>query len=339
MAKNIYELFNERKNGMDYLVEGYDVDLESVEGYEDIDTAVEELNNLTESYNNEYMEFQAACYLEELIIESMMYDDFNEEKIGAVIEGSMKEKASGVVEKLKALWNKLKTWVQNAYKTVTNLFQSGEALIKQHGPANVQTAIKNCNKKVKMPEYNDHQQALSSVTNLMSKSIKVEGMSKNEVLSAFEIKKVKDLDEKVHKMFVKGDKKEVTINQLPAAQIVDAVERKKAVLDALTIYSKKLDVEFKEIIGIASRAGKSAEGGEADEINNTIEAFNLGQAIKNRLVGRAMKEYQSMFKNYVSVVRASINPMRSAKEAKKAEKEAEKEEVKESFVYDEIEFL
>lgn len=340
MAKNIYELFNERKNGMDCLVEGYDVEFEDAEGFENLDVAAESLSEITESFNNEMMEFQAACYLEELIIESMIYDDFDEERIGTVIEGTLKEKASGLVAKLKEYWEKLKNWVKNAYQTVANLFKSGEALVKQHGPANVASAIKKCEKKVKLPEYNAGPAALDQARELMGKTYDIAGMTKNEVLAKFEVKKAKDIDEKVHKMFVKGDKREVTINQLPAAEVVEVVERKKALLDSLGFYSKRLDIEFKEAISVAERAKKGGpDGAESDQINNAIEAFKFGQALKNRIVGRAMSEYKSMFHNYCSVIKAAVNPMRAAKAAKKGEDEKKAEEVKESLKFDEIEFL
>ena len=39
MAKNIYDLFNERKYGVDYLVEGVNGEIEEVEAYESLDEA------------------------------------------------------------------------------------------------------------------------------------------------------------------------------------------------------------------------------------------------------------------------------------------------------------
>ena len=74
MAKNIYDLFNERKYGVDYLVEGFN-GIEEVEAYESLDEASLDLLRITQECTNEAIELQAAWYLEDLVIESMMYDD------------------------------------------------------------------------------------------------------------------------------------------------------------------------------------------------------------------------------------------------------------------------
>ena len=93
MAKNIYDLFNERKNGIDYLVEGLDpTEYADLEGYEDLDAAAEALNVISMESMNEMLEFQAANYLEDLVLENMMYDEFDEEKIQNLMEAAKEEK-------------------------------------------------------------------------------------------------------------------------------------------------------------------------------------------------------------------------------------------------------
>ena len=66
MAKNIYDLFNERKYGVDFLVEGVDASV-NVEAYEDLDEACDALDNITLESSNEVIELQAAWYLEDLV--------------------------------------------------------------------------------------------------------------------------------------------------------------------------------------------------------------------------------------------------------------------------------
>ena len=46
MAKNIYDLFNERKYGVDMLVEGYEFDIDNSIEFEDLDAAREALEDI-----------------------------------------------------------------------------------------------------------------------------------------------------------------------------------------------------------------------------------------------------------------------------------------------------
>ena len=148
MAKNIYDLFNERKYGVDYLVEGYNYDEDSIEAYESLDASIEAIETITQESMNEAIELQAAWYLEELVIESMMYDDFEEERIASVMEGALKEKAGKAAEYIKKKWQQIKEWFASTFKAIANHFKSGETLVRQNGKK-IDEGMKRSHLKVK----------------------------------------------------------------------------------------------------------------------------------------------------------------------------------------------
>lgn len=96
---NIFDVFNNRKLGLNYLSEGYEVEADEVEAFDDLDTAMESLEEIITESRNEVIELQSAMYLEDLVLENMMYDDFNEEEISSVMENTMKERASELAKK------------------------------------------------------------------------------------------------------------------------------------------------------------------------------------------------------------------------------------------------
>lgn len=106
MAKNIYDLFNERKYGVDYLVEGYDFDDDSIEAFEGLQESADALEELTQEVLNESIELQSAYYLENLVIENMMYNNFNEDKIENVLMESVRDKFQAAKDKINHWWKK-----------------------------------------------------------------------------------------------------------------------------------------------------------------------------------------------------------------------------------------
>ena len=84
---NIYDLFNDRKNEIESICESQQV--EEVENeFDSIEEGLEYMDVLLQESNNDMIEWQAACYMEDLVLEQMMYEDFNVNEMEFVIEES-----------------------------------------------------------------------------------------------------------------------------------------------------------------------------------------------------------------------------------------------------------
>ena len=117
MSKNIYDIFNAKKEGLDYLSESYGQD---VSPYEDIEDGIKDLDMIVRESTMDMIEFQGAMYLEDLVLENMMYENFDEEHIAPILEGKLKEMGNNIVTKIKNLWNKIKEWFKKVFATIKN---------------------------------------------------------------------------------------------------------------------------------------------------------------------------------------------------------------------------
>ena len=276
MAKNIYDLFNERKNGIDCLIEGINPsEYAALEAYEDLDAAAEALNTITIESTNEMIEFQAASYLEDLVLENMMYVDFDEERIQATMEAAKEGKKEGLGQKIKNLWARIKEWFARAIKAITVHFQSGETLVKKYRKE-IPTAIKQSNAKISYRPFNDPDEVIGQVNSIIG-NLKVVGKTKDQILSLVEISDANGAKDKVDKMVYNAtEKREQPINRLDAEPIMQWAGNKKKYVDSLKKSQKDLDGEFKEMLGKLNGEGED----KAEDARN----FQFGIGIANSML-------------------------------------------------------
>ena len=151
---NIYDLFNDRKNEIESICESQQV--EEVENeFDSIEEGLEYMDELLQESNNDMIEWQAACYMEDLVLEQMMYEDFNANEMEFIIEGSLKERFSDLGEKLNGIWENIKKWFQNMMNKLQDHMSSGEALFQKYGEGNIQQALSKSDLSLKFPELGD----------------------------------------------------------------------------------------------------------------------------------------------------------------------------------------
>ena len=107
MSRNIYDIFNERKSGIDMLTEGFEVE-DQEEQFDSLVEAAYAMEEIIQENMNECIEFQAASYLEDLVLENMMYESFDEESMREVLTESIGERVQGIVGRLHAAWKRIK---------------------------------------------------------------------------------------------------------------------------------------------------------------------------------------------------------------------------------------
>lgn len=280
MAKNIYDLFNERKNGIDYLVEGLDpAEFADVEAFEDLDKAAEALETISMKSTNEMVEFQAAMYLEDLVLENMMFDDFDEEKIQNVMEAAKEEKKEGLGQKIKNLWQKIKEWFARALRTITAHFQSGETLVAKYRKQ-IPQAMKQSKAKIKARPFGDPNAAINQVTAMVGR-LKCVGKSKDQILGLVGLSDKNGAKAKVENLVFTGEAAEKPINGLKPEVVMNWAGNKKIYIDALKKTQKDLDGEFKEMLSAINKGdGKN----KAEDASNFQFGINVANTMLSHLI-------------------------------------------------------
>ena len=141
MAKDIYEIFNDRK-------------ISNTEAYTTLEEGIDALNEMEEEFMMTAIETQAVFYLDNLVLENMMYEDFNEEKLVVTMEEAEEKQKRSIGEILQAQWEKLKAWFTNIIQSISNFFIDGEKLVNERGDE-IEKAMKNSEIKVRMNDYVD----------------------------------------------------------------------------------------------------------------------------------------------------------------------------------------
>lgn len=297
MARNIYDLFNERKNGVDCLVEGMVPN--EVEAFEDLDAAMEALDNITVESTNAMIEMQAASYLEDLVLENMMYDDFDEEKIKSIMEGAEKEKKGGFVQKIKDLWQKIRDWFAAAFKTIANHFQSGETLVAKYRKQ-IPAAIHQSTAKIKIRSFKDPDEAKKDMGYLVDR-LKVTGQSKEQILSAAGISDTKGIGPRVEEWFYNDkEAKEQPIKGLGAETVMKWASGKKIFIDELKKQQKDVDGEFKAILS-------ELQSGDGEKAAEKASNFQFGINILNGAFNAQIRCIKALSTACTAVIRKALS--------------------------------
>lgn len=300
MAKNIYDLFNERKNGIDYLVEGLDPsEYADFEAYEDLDVAAEALETITTESTNELMEFQAAAYLEDLVLENMMYNDFDEERIQATMEAANEEKKEGLGQKIKNLWARIKEWFARVIKTITTHFQSGETLVAKYRKQ-IPTAMNQSTAKISYRPFNDPESVKKQIESMVGR-LKVVGKSKEQILGLVGLSDKGGAKEKVENIaYTKKEKVEQPISSMKADVVIKWAGDKKVHIDGLKKMQKDLDGEFKQMLADINKGdGKN----KAEDAAN----FQFGIGVANSLISHMIVCVKQICNVCTAIIRKAIS--------------------------------
>ena len=341
MAKNIYDLFNERKYGVDYLVEGYDFDEDSVVAYESLDAAIEAINEFTQESMDETIEFQSAAYLETLVIENMMFTDFDESKISAVITESIGDRIQTAKEKVQHWWKKMKEWFVGTFKAIANHFKSGETLVRENNKK-INEAMARSHVKVKMNKYKDLDAGMKGVFNMIDK-IKENAQTndsdkddaRSQILDLIACSDKKDVVERVRGCFIEDEKVEQEISSINPEVAKKFAGQKSKVIDGLKKQQKPVDESFRKILQDLQELERKSTGEDRPTAEKMLNNFNFALQIKNLMLSTQMNVIKKACSDYTVVIRRALSYNYNKRADKKHNKTLE------SFMMDdeEIEFL
>lgn len=115
--QNIYDVFNYRKD--------------SIYNYKSIDELLSESKDFNEYLDLSMIEFRSTSFMEDLVLEAMMFDDFNEDEIRPLLEEIQEKRDSGIKQKLHDAWEKLKGWIKSVAEAVRKFFESCRRAIRK----------------------------------------------------------------------------------------------------------------------------------------------------------------------------------------------------------------
>ena len=118
--QNIYDIFNKRKNN---------ITLESL-AFDDIDEGLNIMESLMSDIEASSIEMRSTFYMEDLVFEAMMYDNFDEEEIGSLLEAAKEGRGEQIKERLRSIWNKIKEWLKAIIDAIRKFFISCKNAVK-----------------------------------------------------------------------------------------------------------------------------------------------------------------------------------------------------------------
>ena len=195
MSRNIYDVFNERKEGLDSLMEGYQAGDYYVEDFDNMTDGIRVLDSIMQESTMDLIEYQGAMHLEDLVLENMMYENFDTEEIAPVIEATMKESAGNLWQKVKNLWEKIKAWFKKMFAAIKNFFMSNNKLLAKY-EGQIAKRIKACDVEVNCHEWNDPTDAINDsyeLLNLVKLEAEEKYKSKDDLLKAIHVKDKKEI--------------------------------------------------------------------------------------------------------------------------------------------------
>lgn len=303
---NIFDLFNDRKSSIEAIYENANKEIveesveesveETPEGFESVEEAIEYMDEFIIESTDEAIEFQAACYLENLVLEQMMYEDFNEEEMQLTIEGAMKERMDKAGESLREMWRKVKEWFNNVINNLVNHFTSGKKLVEKYGAQKIVDAMKNCETKVKMNEYGDLAKASNAVAyyvNKLSAPSLYATPDRNKILDVVQADSVNAAAEKVRKLYITSDKPVVKkIKEINASMAINVCSTGGDFVKYLKEWRNQVDKSFDAMLKHMNHKDNG------DYMANA----KFGATLRNKVVNEAIKCVNKITREYRAII-------------------------------------
>ena len=293
---NIYDIFNERKNGISAICEGYEAITYPV--YESLEDAAIALDCIIYENTKEEIEEKHHMYMEDLVFESLMYNQFDAETMEIALEGKMAENAKKLKDGIIKVWNKIKASIESTLETIRNHFLSGKKLIDKYGEKAIIEAINACDVEVKVGYYEPYKRATLGASHHMDglndNNLIVNG-DKQQILKAAKIGDLKQASEVISSFFIKSKNKGTRkIKELDAKDVIEYVANATIALDDLRKNRKEMEKTTKEAL---SKLDKKDEG-NAKIAENAKFMLN----VRSAMISTQMKCIRKISADYRQII-------------------------------------
>lgn len=278
--------------------------------YETLEEAFEALDGIIKESTMEFIEFQSANYLEDLVLESMMYEEFNEEKMEAALEATIKDRMTKAADGIKAQWAKLAAWFEEILRIITNLFVDGSKLVRENS-TKIGPAMKACSAKVNMVDYKPMGPAVSECTSMMMDlkgNAAAQGASKASVLGAIGAKDDKSVSEVVRKLFMSDSRSEKAISSIDPKLAMSYAGDGKQVIDGIKKTKATMDKDFKEI----ERLVRSSANGKGEDVMNMLTLFKYASNLRMRIVNQEIACIKKGHFEFIAIIKKALKSYKPA---------------------------
>lgn len=300
-------LFN--KSGFDILIEGINIEEEmnNIEAFDNLDVAVETLDVIIKECRNDFIELQRNQYLDELVIENMIYTDFNENNIIITLEAMSKNQRDSIIKKLKTQQERISNWFSTTIKTLYNIYTSSEKLINDNKTV-IPTAMRNCDVTIKMNEWGDLLAGLNKCANLrntLNNSITTEkdiNFDKEAILSSIGAKDKADVQKITRNAFIKKEKVETKISDINHNQAISYATNMRKVVDSLKKEKAIIDANYKQSLMLIQTANN-----EDVKITKNISILDFVTSLKLNIVRTEISCIKQASTEYTSVIKRALS--------------------------------
>lgn len=300
-------LFN--KSGFDVLIEGINIEEEmnNIEAFDNLDVAVETLDVIIKECRNDFIELQRNQYLDELVIENMIYTDFNENNIIITLEAMSKNQRDSIIKKLKTQQERISNWFSATIKTLYNIYTSSEKLINDNKTV-IPTAMRNCDVTIKMNEWGDLLAGLNKCANLrnaLNNSITTEkdiNFDKEAILSSIGAKDKADVQKITRNAFIKKEKVETKISNINHNQAISYATNMRKVVDSLKKEKAIIDANYKQSLMLIQTANN-----EDVKISKNISILDFVTSLKLNIVRTEISCIKQASTEYTSVIKRALS--------------------------------
>lgn len=311
---NIYELFEQRKEGITMLEEGYGyIEPDDSIDFDTIEEGIDLLEYMAEELSNDVIKVCAENYVTDLCLEDALYEDFDSFVEGDYLTEAEAEKSQKADGLIKRKWKEFKAWIRKIIETVKNFFMNGEKLGKKY---NLKARLAKCTKKVKCHDYNSSDSALNNVQKTLdylkdgaiAKSISAgEDGYKEKCFGLIGVKDKKALKDRIQKYFISTPKPtEKVVNQMNIGIIIDYATNKKSLINAIKKMESNVDASFKEAQDQLKKEKSEQSGEDAKKTGKVLKAFNFIYGLKSSVISMSIGLVKSISRNCLAICRKAV---------------------------------
>ena len=104
-----------------------------IEEHKEIFDSIEESDIMIKEFNDLAIEWQTTWYIEDLLIEQMIYEDFNEEKIERAITESLEGKWYRIRTAIDDVMRKFVEWIGNVIVKMDEKINLTKKILEKYG--------------------------------------------------------------------------------------------------------------------------------------------------------------------------------------------------------------